>query len=115
MKLLKLFGAALLSISLLAACAGMAMSTFNDKAAAADQALQLAQTTSTALLRAKKINVAQDQNVQKQLDLLHASIVLAKTLQASDPAAADVQLTQAASGLSAISSTQAQQQQGATK
>lgn len=112
MKRLSLFFSIVLAIAI-GACGTPLLTTFNDKAAAADKTLQLAQTTSTALLRAKKINVGQDQNVQKQLDLLHESIVLAKTLQASDPAAADAQLTQASGQLAAIQSTQAKQ--GASK
>lgn len=98
----------LVAVVLIAACAATAsMSTFNDKAAAIDNTLQLAQTTSTALLRAKKITLAQDQNVQKQIVLLHESVVLAKTMQATDPAAADVQLTQAQGAVKSITTAQA--------
>jgi hypothetical protein len=99
---LKLFLATL--VLAFAACTSLPLSTFNDKAAAADETVQLVQTSSTALLRAGKLTVAQDQAIQANVKLAHDSIVAAKKLQASDPAAADAELTAANANLSTLKS-----------
>lgn len=64
--------------------------TFNDKVALAERGVQAVQVTATALLRAGKINVAQDQLIQKQVGLAHDGLVLAKTL--TDPTQQAAQL-----------------------
>lgn len=90
------------ALAFIAACGTVPMSTFNDKAAAADKAVQLVQTTSTALLRAGKITLEQDQAIQANVLLAHNSIVNAKKLQASDPAAADAEIAAANTNLKTL-------------
>lgn len=104
-KLFELLCAVVIGMLLLASlvgCGSTPLGTFNDKAAAADRAVQLVQTTSTALLRAGKLTVEQDQAIQANVLLAHTSIVAAKKLQASDPAAADASLVAAEANLKTL-------------
>lgn len=80
---------------MVAACAGMLPTTgttFNDKAAALERDIQIVQVTATALLRAEKISVTQDQQIQANVRLVHNGIVAAKAAQPKDPAGADADL-----------------------
>jgi hypothetical protein len=70
----------------------MTLANFNTVEATAERGVQLVQTSSTALLRAGKINVAKDQLIQAKVSLVHNGLVLAKTLQQSDPTTAATDL-----------------------
>lgn len=76
--------------------------TFNDKAAIGIQTITVASQAATSLLVAKKITVAQDQNIQASLNLIFQSIEIAKSLEASDPTNAAAQLTAALAQIAAI-------------
>lgn len=80
--------------TIVAACGSMPMGTFNDKAAGLERSIQLVQVASTGLLRAQKISLEQDQQIQANVKLVHLGIVSAKALQPKDPvgAAADLEL-----------------------
>ena len=84
----------LAACALVVACAGMLPTgaTFNDKAAALERDIQLVQVGATALLRAQKITVAQDQQIQANVRVVHNGIVAAKAAQPKDPAGADADL-----------------------
>ena len=93
---MKLCIAAAAALLALAACTtspqAPPLDTFNDRAALAERSVQLVQTSATGLLRAGSISVAQDQLIQGKVDLVHKGIVLAKSIEAGDPAAAGAQL-----------------------
>lgn len=94
---------AAMALSILTACAGtISTDNFNNMAATGDRSVQLIQTTTTALLRAKTITLEQNQLIQKQVDLAHTGIVLAKRMQASQPDQAMAQLTSALEQLAAL-------------
>ena len=84
------------------ACAGVPMGTFNDKVAAGERTILLVQTSATAALRAQQITLEQDQLVQKQVELLHTGLVMAKSLQSSKPEAAAAQLASVLAQLEAL-------------
>lgn len=94
---------ALALVMLVAACGTLPGSTgvttvsWNGVIANADIGVQAVQKASTASLRAKVINVAQDQLVQKQVDTVHAGLVLAQQMKLgigmpADPVGAQKQL-----------------------
>lgn len=96
MKRILFFICGLALLQALSGCPGtVPTATFNDKAAIAERSVQLVQTTATALLRAGKLNVDEDRLIQKQVELAHDGIKLAKALEAKDPAAAAADLTAA--------------------
>ena len=66
--------------------------TFNDLAADAEAGAQLAQRSATAMLRAGKITVAQDQALQAQVKAVHDAIAQATVLHNADPAKGAAQL-----------------------
>ncbi len=76
--------------------------TFNNTAAQIERSVLTVQTTATALLRSKTITLAQDQLIQKQVDLVHTGVVLAKSLQNTSPVQAMIQLTSAKEQLDAL-------------
>lgn len=72
-------------VLIVAACATQpnadANAKFNNNAAKIEQGTQVVQKAATASLRAGAFTVAQDQLIQKYVDLVHQSGQLAKTLQ----------------------------------
>lgn len=90
-----------LAVSLFA-CAGTPLSTFNDKVAAGERTVLLVQTSATKALRAGAITADQDALIQKQVEIVHTSLKMAKSLQASKPEAAAAQLTSALEQLESL-------------
>ncbi len=77
--------------------------TFNEKEAAAVSSVTAIRSTAASLLTADKITAADAQNIQTQADTAREAIVVASTIHATDPAAADNRLTAIITGLNAIS------------
>lgn len=84
------------------ACAGTPLATFNDKVAAGERTVLLVQTSATKALRAGAITADQDALIQRQIELVHTSLKMAKSLQASKPEAAAAQLTSALEQLDSL-------------
>lgn len=61
-------------------CAGVPTDTANDKEAIALRSITAMRTTSTALLRAGKVTVADDQAVQLRADQIRATVVAARSI-----------------------------------
>ena len=74
----------------LAACASLP--TFNDKVAAAISTVTSVRDTSTALLVAKKIDVADKENIEKQANTAREGITLAVKMHAADPVGGQTKL-----------------------
>lgn len=76
--------------------------TFNDKAALTVKTATLVSQAATALLRAEKITLQQDQTIHQQLDLIVRAVTIAKSLESKDPTNAAAQLESASASLDAL-------------
>ena len=75
--------------------------TLNEKIAAAQGSVTQARITATQLLTAKKISVADAENVLKTTDVASEGITVARSLSAQDPNAAQARLTMIVTTLTA--------------
>lgn len=103
MKRLTMFLAALL----LAACAQLgapAPETLPQRIAVTVSTVTAVRESATSLLVAKRISVADAENVQRQADTVVAGAQVARSLASADPAAADAKLQQVRAVLLALQS-----------
>lgn len=104
MKLFRSLTMALV-VAALTACAALGLptpDTFNQKAAVAISTVTEVRSQATTLLVAKKITVADAQNVQAQADTAMAGIAVARQVAAADMNAGNARLTAVVSVLTAL-------------
>jgi hypothetical protein len=90
---------------LLSACAQLGVPTpqnTEERIVVTISAVTAARETATTLLTAKKISADDAQNVQQQADNLRAGAQIARSMLATDPAAADAKLQQTRAALLAL-------------
>lgn len=97
--------AAILLILMAAGCSNLGLpspQTFNQKIAVAIGSVTAVRNSATTLLVAKKITVADAENVQTAANNARAGIDVARTIEASDPVGANSKLTAVTTVLTAL-------------
>lgn len=93
-------------LALLCACAQLGLVTpqsFSERLAAGYTAATTVRSTTTALLEAKRISVADAANLQNGADNARAGLDIARDIHATEPGAAETRLTATITALSALS------------
>jgi hypothetical protein len=95
----------MLAALLLSACAALGLSTpetLPQRIAVTVSTVTAVRTSAVTLLAAKKLSVADAENIQQQADNVIAGAVIARNLAPVDPAAADAKLQQTRAVLLAL-------------